>query len=288
MVTCSQCKAQNPPDSDTCEHCQADLLPSPSPSARARDVSRAAGLGLLLVAIGVAPLFFSRTTFGIDIISGLSILVILVGLVLLARGLIRAIRPAPLYARYLDRAARHAQLDPDQAVLDFIHGAMLAPPRERPSISKRLPKKLRAVIAASDYVRLAAPGGYESTEGIRRIVYSAYAAWARLSEPIPELGQSADLGGEAGTLRANSDRKRRQILGSLGKLLDELAADGLVKPLGYCTRCKAVVACDDRDRCSCDPKHGPARGVVYVVPADEAFFTRRLQQAYAGGQEGRP
>jgi hypothetical protein len=159
---------------------------------------------------------------------------------------------------------------------------MLAPARARPSISKRLPKKLRTLVAQSEYARLAAPGGYQSAEGIRRIVYSAYTTWARLSETLPEFGQAVSLGWEAGTAKSTPDRKRRQILSSLGKLLNELAADGLVQPLGYCPRCRAVVSCDERDRCINEPKHGPARGVVYVVPSEVDLFTRRLQQVYAG------
>jgi hypothetical protein len=282
MVTCSQCKNQNPPELDLCQDCGADLLPPPGRLRRAWWVIRAILIGLFVMAAGLVPLILWLEETTMVAFDSLFLLIALVGVVILLSGLIRSLLPSTIYARYLDRAARHASIDPAQAADDFVHGVMLAPVKIRPSLTQKLPKKLKAVIAASEYARVTHPGGYQSPEGIRKIIYSAYTTWAGLSESIPQFGQAASIGRAAGVARATSNQKRKAVLAFLANLFHELAADGLVRQLGWCRRCKAVVTCDDAGHCSCDQKHGAARGIIFVPLGEADLFTRRLQQAFAG------
>ncbi len=274
MVTCSQCKTQNRPERDFCQKCQADLLPRPSTSRRAWAILRAILVGLIIVAIGLGPLIAWGREDNMATYYDLSLLIILVGLVMLIRGVVQAAGPAPLYKRYLERAARHARIDPGQAAADFVHGVMLAPAELRPALTQEIPKNLKEIIDQSGNSLAAATSGYQSPEGVRKIVYSVYTTWAGLAEDSPGSRRSA------GVRRASSSRRRKEILARLGKMLADLAGNGLVLELGYCPRCKAVVSCDAGGHCSCDEKHGGARGVVYVVPEEVELFKKRLRQVY--------
>ncbi len=279
MVTCSQCKTQNRPERDFCQKCQADLLPPPSASSRAWAVIRAILIGLVIVAFGLGPLIAWGREDNMATYIDLSLLLILVGLVVLVRGLIQAAGPAPMYRRYLDRAARHAGIDPGQATADFVHGVMLAPAQVRPDLMQKIPQKLKEVLFNSGNTLVAATSGYQSPEGIRKIVYSVYTTWARLEESVPEFGRVTAMGRRPRRPRSSS-RKRKELLARLVKMLNDLAGNGLVLELGYCPRCKSVVICDAGGHCSCDQKHGGAKGVVYVVPEEVELFKKRLRQVY--------
>lgn len=273
MVTCSQCKTQNPPGLDICQSCRADLLPYPVPIKRIWPILRAALVGLFIIAIGLVPLFIWQNE-SYFLRRNLAILVMLAGLLTWALGLSRALRPAPLYVRYLERAARHAGIDPPQALADFVHGVMLAPARARPALSRQIPVNLKDLIARSGNTLAAATSGYQSPEGIRKIVYSAYTTWAGLVEQIPRPVQ-------IGPSRVNPQRVRKQVVNRLDFTFNDLAGSDLVLKLGYCPRCKAVVSCDPGGRCTWDSRHGPAKGIVYVIPEEVELFKKRLHQSFS-------
>ncbi len=273
MVTCSQCTTPNSPGRDACEKCGADLLPLPPVSRKVWSILRAALLGLLLIALGLLPLILWHHLAVISTWKDLSLLLVLAGLVVFLRELARALRPVPLYARYLHRAARHAQSDPSQAMEDFVHAVMLAPAAIREGLSLRLPRPLKTLVSHTELNLSAATSGYQSPEGVRKIIYSGYTLWARLAEGIPALQPT----GKAVQPRL----QRKKIAAELGRIFNDLAADGLVKKLGYCPKCRQVVLCDGAGHCSCGKKHGIPRGIVFVPPEEADLFSRRLLQVYA-------
>jgi hypothetical protein len=281
MITCNQCKTQNPPEAETCRKCRANLLPPQSASRHTWGIIRAVLTGVFIIALGLVPLVVWGSEANLAYFDSFSILIMLAGMVVLVRGLIRSIRPAPLYTRYLERAARHASTDPEQAMTDFVHGVMLAPARVRQTLTQTLPGDLKNVIALSPYALNPVMSGYQSPEGIRKILYTGYTTWARLAESLPEFGKSVSLGWHARTVNVSSDRKRKEVISSLGRIFNELAEDGLVKKLGYCPKCKTVVSCDSSGHCSCVQKHGAAQGIVYVLPEEVELFNKRLMQVFA-------
>jgi len=280
LITCSQCKTQNPPDRDTCRQCNADMLPRPKAARRTWSVISAAFLGLIIIAIGLVPFYYWRTEPHMEACSGFAIIVMIAGGIVLLRGVLRALRPPDLYALYLKRAVMHAQEDSDQAVADFVLGAMLAPAKARTGLTQQIPNRLKKVISLAGSELSLSSTGDNSPETIRKIMYAAYITWASLAERIPEYVHATSFGFEAGLESATAYAKRGQVESGLEKIFNGLWGAGLVKNLGYCRRCKAVVDCDEAGKCANDMKHGAAQGIVYVVPEDVTLISKRLQQVH--------
>jgi len=281
MVTCSQCQTRNPPEREACQKCGADLLPPPGTSKRMWGIIKAALAGLFIIAIGITPLILWRDIASVAVSQGFAVLLLLAGGVVGVRGLIRAIEPAPIHSRYLERAARHVEIDSAQAMTDFVHGVMLAPAKVRQNISQSLPTKLKNLVVFSEKSLVSATSGYQSPEGVRKIIYASYTIWGRLSETMPEFRKSSSTNWQAGVESSKAHIRRKKTLAELSRVFNDLAGAGLVKKLGYCPKCRVVVTCDESGHCSCDGKHGQAKGIVYVIPEEEQLFKKRLMQAYA-------
>jgi hypothetical protein len=280
MITCSQCNTLNSPDRLVCEKCNADLLPMPKASKRKWAIIRAVLLGLFIIFIGLAPFLSFLHEPDMGFCSGVAVLVMLIGGVVLLRGVLRAVKPPEIYARYLDRAALYAQSGNDQAIADFVHGVMLAPAKIRQNLSRRLPKKLKNEIYPVGNIPVFSSPGDTSPEAIKKTVYAAYINWAALSELIPEFVNATEMGFEAGWESVKQREKRDKWLEGMGKILGTLAEAELVRKLGYCPKCKAVVEWDKSGYCTTDKKHGVPLGRVYVIPDEIELISKRLQQIY--------
>jgi hypothetical protein len=158
----------------------------------------------------------------------------------LVLGFTQAVRKTPAYLKYENRAKRHVDLNPRQALSDLNTAIELAPEKEQANLLKQranLYGKLGMTEdAARDHLVLAtSPDAYKG-EG----------QWV-----------AAFTGADADAYTGN--RRSGQIT--------SLLSSGNARAVGYCPRCKNVVELDSDQRCQVHPKT-KGREIQYVIPAD--------------------
>jgi tetratricopeptide (TPR) repeat protein len=220
-VLCYKCQEKNQPNLKACAKCGADLLPGRVLVER---------IGWLFGGVAVAAVFVglayalshveeplccaSPTTLAIMAFAGL------VGGVRMCLG------STPEYEKYEKRAQRHLNDVPEQALADLTKALELAPEKQRASILRQrgeLYSKLgRKQEALGDL------SAYASDE-------HAHKTASVLSEVVGvDLEPTAALGTEQ----------------AIGKLQADLVQEGVLRPIGYCRRCKDAVLLDAEQRCS--------------------------------------
>ena len=239
-IQCQRCKTENPPNFERCGNCDANLLPAEGVGQRLGTF-----IGLLLAAGFLGFLFyllFIRNTgtvpdipiFGPVAIGGGAILALLTAFIL-------PFRKTPLYVKYENRARRHMDLNPLQALNDLTAALDITPEKEQNRLLKqraRLFEKVgSAEDAARDYLVLATSSRAYKGEG----------EWATAFT-------GADADKVSGSLRSSQ--------------ITTILKSGKAIAVGYCPRCDAVVKLDSDTRCQIHPKI-KGREVQYVIPADE-------------------
>jgi hypothetical protein len=214
---CPKCKSANPGNLKRCQICGANLLPAEGVFTRL-----GFGLGGILggaLAGGVAylkvqyeelfsvcpsPLYFGGAAIFIPIF-----------------GLAMALRRTPPYVRYENRAKRHLEISPLQAVADFSQAILLAPEKEVAGLLKQraaLYEKIgRQKDALRDTLALTSSPGSLANEAL-----------------LVKM-----IGGDTDTYLAS----RKESLQA------DLIKSGKAKAIGYCRKCKQVVELNAELRC---------------------------------------
>ena len=247
MIHCSHCKTVNPPEKEICQSCGKSLLPGRGACVR---------IGVLVVtlaigAFGVWMLFLRSDNVKIpDLGCALTspIFWIIVTISVPIMGLVFTLQRTPAHEKYVDRANRHLQLDPQQALTDFNRALQLAPEKAKAEILKSRSKLLLTLGQEQDATRdkiaaMQSEGAYDGAAGFASIV-----------------------GADKDTFVSGLKSQEQQ------QLVKSNAAVGL----GWCTKCKAVVRLDANMHCSLHPK---ARITdVRLAVADDAAAEQAAMQ----------
>lgn len=238
MITCKKCKEQNPSHLTMCQNCGHNLLPGESFSER---------LGIFitsLVAMGISigalafltkhPKFseasqccmFARPELWFLGIVGFPII-----------GIVNALRKTPLYQRYLNRANRHTETDPDQALADYSEALALAPEKQKAQILKQRSALLTKLGKDQDSLK-------DHLEYMQKDeAYQGTSSFAHV------------FGLDEETIISGARENEQKLLVSSGKS----------KAIGYCSKCQKAVVLDENLKCSIHPKN-KTRETTLVMP----------------------
>lgn len=248
MITCSHCKTVNPPEQRQCQNCHRDLLPGRGALLR---------IGVLIVslAIGAFGAFIlykisqggDLPDLGCAITSPVFWLILTIGSPLM--GLVYALQRTPQYEKYVERAKRHLQLDPDQALADFNQALNLAPEKNKAAILRdraALMAKLgRATESARDKIAaMESEGAYDEASGFATLI-----------------GADKDV----------------FVDGVKSSQQKELVKTHAAVGMGWCKKCKAVVELDEAMHCKLHPTT-KITDVKVAVPEDAPAELARLQE----------
>jgi ribosomal protein L40E len=237
-IYCANCMAENPPSANRCQQCGANLLPGENLADRLR----AFVLGLEVAAVlGAAAYFLGRGELPFQIPSWLNPAVLAAGsLLCLFCGMLVALRRTPPWLKYENRAKRHTDLSPWQAVADLGCALELAPERRHTRLLGQRAELCEKLGQAEDASR--EPSATVTAPGALALEADSAAA---LSEADAEACVTSRRSGE----------------------LESLIASGQSRAVGYCPRCKAVVELDGSLRCQTH-RRTKGRGVQHIVHAD--------------------
>ena len=221
-MLCPKCQARNDPTLARCSACAADLLPGRSRGDRLGTL--VAGIVLAAAIMALAVFMASRRAEVPLCASPLSLgafaLVLFFGALRYGLG-----RTLP-YEKYLNRAERHLESAPEQALTDFTTALELAPDRIKTRILKQRGELLsrlgRTEQALADL--------------------SAHAA-------APEEGGAATLlsGVSEIDIKPSTDQA---TLDEINRLEKQLVESGARQWIGYCQACRAAVNVDVNRRCA--------------------------------------
>lgn len=256
-ILCPKCQTRNPPDLSICRQCGATLLPG----RRIRD-----RIGYLIGGVTAAVLLlgsawlFARMEMAdaLPPICASPQHMAFAALVCLGSGLAFALGRTPQYEKYLQRAQRHTEASPDQALADFSRALQLAPDKEKADVLKQrgaLHLKLghREAALADLSVYAASPYAHKGAEALTSV-----------------LGIEME---DAAKAMSSAER-------SIQQLRKELTAQGVLVATGYCRRCKDAVRLDGSSYC---PRCGRRiKQLVYVNTHQvEAQMTKWRDEANA-------
>jgi len=247
-VLCPKCQTQNEPALARCSACGADLLPGRSGWERVGYLV----VGILFTAavVRVAMVMASR---GTEVPLCASPAALALWAVAMFIGALRlAFGRTPPHEKYLNRAQRHLDKVPLQALSDLTQALNLAPPKQRPAIHKQrgelLSKLGRAEEALDDlaeYVAAPEPGG-----------------GARL------LGRVSDI-----EIEPSADAR---TLAEVSRLQKQLVEAGARQWIGYCQTCRAAVGVDADKHCERCGK--TLKTVLLVQPGERDEALARLER----------
>jgi len=256
-LICPKCQAENAPDQTSCDQCGASLLPTRGVLGRiGYFVGSVVGAAIF---VGLAMLFArwedAPPCCASPVTLGLFALSCLVG------GLRFTFGRTPEYERYVERAQRHIEAFPEQALADFARALELAPEkqqadilRQRGELYAKLGRKAEALADLSAYA--ASPHAHKGAKVLSEIV-------------------GVDLEEAAGgpTERA------------IDELRNDLVREGALEAVGYCKHCKDAVTLDENRACSrCGVEVKEPR---FVKPEDTEAELAKLHEEAAGRQKRR-
>lgn len=240
MVYCAKCKKENKTESDVCEYCEASLLPGENIQDRIGNLA----VGILggIIAGGISYFLFTHPE--ISETSELCLLTspaawLFAAVAVPVSSVALALRRTPEFTKYENRAKRHKDLDPEQAVADFSKALEMAPEKEKARLLKERGALYEKLGREEDAVRdkLA----YTSAEG----AYADQSNLARMFGADKDAYASSAIKGE-----------RKQLL-----------AQGKIKAVGFCKKCGHVVELNERLSCPLHKKPKPQQ-IQYVMPSE--------------------
>jgi len=248
MITCSHCKTINPPEQRQCQNCHRDLLPG-------RGFLLRIGVLIVSLAIGAFGAFIlyrlsqgaELPDLGCAITSPVFWALIAGGVPLM--GLVFAVQRTPQYEKYVDRAKRHLQIDPEQALADLNEAIRLAPEKQMSAILKERSALLVSMGHTTDAVRdkiaaMEGGGAYENEAGFATLI-------------------GADRDTMVGGIKSTQQQEMVKAHAAVG--------------LGWCKKCKSVVELDEAMHCKLHPT-AKISDVHLAVPEDVPAELARLHE----------
>jgi hypothetical protein len=236
-VTCHKCKTINPEDQVRCRSCNADLLPGESIAQHI--VYFVAGLALS----GVAVFLLYNVLEGnirIDFFCFQPLFLLFLTVAGIIGGFAKMVTPTRKYERYANRADRHKDINPLQALADITNAIDLAPKGERPKLIKKRQEINTSLGAQREVLR-------------DKLDLTLDPETYKTGASLAGLLLNADADAYAGSMATT---ERQALLNS-----------GQVKAFGYCKRCHAPVELDARLKC---PRHAGVKAVHYALAGEES------------------
>ena len=247
MIICEKCQTKNSPDLKNCTQCGSDLLPGESIKDRIGSVIVGIIGGVVAGLIG----FFLGSHPEIAESSQICLLTnpaawLFAALVVPISSIALALRKTPEHIKYENRAKRHKELEPEQAVADLSKALEIAPAKEHARL---------LASRAEIYSKL----GREEEATRDRLKYTY------------QEGAYADQGGLARMLGADKDAFVSSAIKDERK---KLILAGKIKALGYCIKHGGVVELNEKFLCPEHPKPKPV-AIRFVMP-DEVESQRPI------------
>jgi nucleoid-associated protein YgaU/predicted nucleic acid-binding Zn ribbon protein len=257
FVVCPKCQARNDPASRRCSVCRADLLPGRGGRQRLGYMVFGIILAALVMAVAVA-----MASQGVEVpLCASPISIGLIALALFFGALGYGLGRTPEYEKYLNRAQRHLQAAPEQALADFSKALELAPQKLQSGILKQRGQLLsrlgRAEQALADL--------------------SAHAAAPQQGGVGWLLSNVSDIDVKPSTDQAT--------LGEINRLQKELVESGARQWVGYCQACRAAVAVDAEHKCTqCGT---PLKEVQLIHPEEHDLALAKINREQRGRRRRR-
>lgn len=240
MITCVKCKEQNPANLENCQNCGHTLLPGETFGDRITIFIA----GLIGMGISIGMLFLLEKYPDLTDLSQCLIFarpeVWFIGIVgFPITGLIGALRKTPMYKKYENRAQRHQEIDPEQALVDLSEALQLAPEKEKAGLLKqrsalfnKLGREKEALQDQLEYIQ-----DDEAHKG------------------TSSFAQTFGLDGD--TMVSDAKKSKQK----------QLVDSGKVTAIGYCVKCAKAVVLNEKNRCPEHPKAKPYN-TTYILSDD--------------------
>jgi hypothetical protein len=222
FVLCPKCQARNDPASRRCAACRADLLPGRSGRERLgyTIVGIIFAAAVMALAVAMASQHAEVPLCANPISLGFFSLALLFGS--LGYGLGRT----PEYEKYLNRAQRHLQAAPEQALADLNKALELAPQKLHSRILKQRGELLSRLGRAEEALDdLTAHAAAPEKGGLSWLVSGV-----------------SDIDVEAST--------DQSTLAEINRLQKQLVESGARERVGYCKTCRTAVSVDANQQCA--------------------------------------
>ena len=240
MVICPKCQEQNPPDSKLCLNCGSDLLPGETIKERIGVLIT--GIVAGIVAVIIAYFLIQNPDFAES--RELCLLTdpsawIFAAIVCPIAAFLNTIRRTPEFRKYENRAKRHLQIFPEQAIDDYSKAIEIAPDKHKASLIKSRSELYRKMGKEEESIKdqleyMEAEGAYEGSSSF--------------------VGM---IGGDKDTyIEQTKKTERRQLI-----------ADGKIKGVAFCIQCQQAVELNEKLKCPLHPK-AKLINSTFIMPND--------------------
>lgn len=270
-VTCYKCKAENAPNALKCDKCHVDLLAY-------KPIWLRVGYFVACVLVSLVTGWLAYRAYsdpnlqeGLSLIGFGAISLTLITIVMPFYGLYLAFSGGKLPELLSERASRHLNIQPWQALEDFGHALELAPIQEHAQIM-------------TNRMNL-----YQSLGLMQNATREELAiTYARESNPQGGMGLfiAGNVFGDSfskGYLSGISKQARKQR--------EKMYAEGRAIVVGYCPTCKEAVKlntefkCPNSEKAGAELHHGKPKFLQYVIPADVEAGKANVSRAMEAGKK---
>lgn len=250
MIICEKCKTKNEPDAKTCTQCGKDLLPGENIQDRIGNVV----VGILGGVISGLIAYFLIAHPDITKSSQICLLTnpaawLFAAFAVPISSIALALRKTPEYIKYENRAKRHVDAEPEQAVADYGKALALSPEKDR----------ARLLAARADlYKKL----GRDEEATRDRLAYTY---------------QEGAFTGQAGLARVLGADKDAFISSAINNERKKLVKEGKIIALGFCATCGKVVELTQQFLC---PEHDSPKpkDIRFVMPEEVIAIKEKIEK----------
>ncbi len=240
MVICPKCQVSNPPDRTICQNCGSDLLPGETLKDRLATLI----IGIIACVIGGLIAYFLIRNPEITESSEICLLSdpiawAFASVFSLISAIVTTIRKTPEFQKYENRAKRHIDLYPEQAVSDYTKAIELAPAKQKAALIKARAELFMKIGREEESIKdkleyMTAEGSYDDAASFVRLFGGDKDAY--IDQTIKD------------------ERKR-------------LISEGKIKGVAFCTKCQRAVELNENLKCPLHPRTKLLKA-TFVMPAD--------------------